>query len=49
MKRPIIEGPPEPGDPKRPLGKRLMWFAALWVGGLASVAAVAYALRALIL
>lgn len=49
MKRPIIEGPPEPGDPKRPLGKSLIWFAALWVGGLAAVAAAAYSLRALIL
>jgi hypothetical protein len=49
MKHPIIEGPPEPGDPKRPLGRSLLWFAALWVGGLAAVAVVAYALRALIL
>lgn len=49
MKRPIIEGPPEPGDPKQRLGKSLIWFAALWVGGLVAVAAVAYALRALIL
>ena len=49
MKLPTIEGPPEEGEPKRPLGLSLMWFAALWVGGLASVAAVAYALRALIL
>ena len=49
MKLPTIEGPPEAGDPKRPLGKTLLWFAALWIGGLASVAAVAYALRAMIL
>ena len=49
MKLPTIEGPPEAGDPKRPLGKTLVWFAALWVGGLAAVAAVAYGLRALIL
>jgi hypothetical protein len=46
---PIIEGPPEAGDTPRPLGKRLLWFAALWVGGLVAVAALAYALRALIL
>jgi hypothetical protein len=46
---PIIEGPPEEGAPRPPLGKRLLWFAALWIGGLLSVAAVAYALRALIL
>ncbi len=49
MKLPTIEGPPEAGDPKRPLGKTLLWFVALWIGGLASVAAVAYALRAMIL
>lgn len=49
MKLPTIEGPPEAGEPARPLGKKLIWFAVLWVGGAASVAAVAYALRALIL
>ena len=47
--RPIIEGPPEEGEAKRPLGKRLLWFVVLWVGSLVAVAAVAYALRALIL
>lgn len=46
---PIIEGPPEDGEARRPLGKRLVWFAVLWVGSLAAVAAIAYALRALIL
>lgn len=46
---PIIEGPPEEGDARRPLGKRLLWFVTLWFGGLIAVAAVAYALRALIL
>jgi Protein of unknown function (DUF2474) len=46
---PIIEGPPEEGDAPPPLGKRLVWFAVLWVGSLAAVAAVAYALRTLIL
>jgi hypothetical protein len=46
---PIIEGPPEPGEARRPLGKRLLWFVALWFGGLIAVAAAAYALRALIL
>lgn len=49
MKRPTIEGPPEPGDPKQPLGKSLLWFAVLWVGGLGAVAIAAYSLRALIL
>jgi len=46
---PIIEGPPEDGEAPRPLGKKLVWFAVLWVGSLAAVAAVAYMLRALIL
>ena len=46
---PIIEGPPEDGETLRPLGKRVLWFVVLWVGSLAAVAAVAYALRSLIL
>ena len=45
----IIEGPPSAGDPKQPLGKRLVWFAGIWLGSLIAVAAVAYALRALII
>ncbi|MEZ5961729.1 MAG: hypothetical protein R3C30_15105 [Hyphomonadaceae bacterium] len=45
----IIEGPPEEGDARRPLGKKLLWFVALWFVGLISVAALAYGLRALIL
>lgn len=49
MKLPIIEGPPEAGDPKPKLSRSLLWFAALWVGGFATVAIVAYGLRALIL
>jgi hypothetical protein len=47
--RRIIEGPPELGEAPRPLGKRLLWFAVLWVGSLMVVAAVAYGLRALML
>jgi hypothetical protein len=46
---PIIEGPPEEGETRRPLGKRLLWFVALWLGGLIAVAVVAYGLRASIL
>jgi hypothetical protein len=46
---PIIEGPPEDGEAPRPLGKRVLWFVVLWIGSLAAVAAVAYALRSLIL
>ncbi len=44
-----IEGPPERGGPRRPLGKRLLAFALLWIASLSAVAAVAYLLRALIL
>jgi hypothetical protein len=44
-----IDGPPEEGEAKQPLGKKLLWFAALWCGSLLAVAAVAYSLRALIL
>lgn len=46
---PIIEGPPEPGEARPPLAKRLLWFAAIWTLSLAAVAAIAYTLRALIL
>ena len=31
-----------------PLGRRLAWFAALWLASLAATAAVAYGLRALL-
>jgi hypothetical protein len=46
--RPIIEGPPGPDEPERPLHARLLWFAVLWIASLAAVAVVAYGLRALI-
>jgi hypothetical protein len=45
----IIEGPPEPGAVPKPLLHRLGWFALIWLASVAVVAAVAYALRALIL
>jgi hypothetical protein len=35
---------PEKQNP-RPLAQRLLWFAALWLGGVGSVAVVAIALR----
>jgi hypothetical protein len=44
----IIEPPPEPGAPGRPLWKQLAWFAGLSVAGLTATGAVAYALRALL-
>jgi hypothetical protein len=39
--------PAEPGAPRAPLSRRLLWFAGLWLGGLGVTAAVAYTLRAL--
>ena len=44
----IIEGPPEAED-GRPLWRKLAWFAGLAVAGAAATAAVAYALRAVIM
>lgn len=36
-------------DRRRTLGKRLLWFALLWVVSLMAVGAVAYTLRGLLL
>ncbi|HEX7882444.1 MAG TPA: DUF2474 domain-containing protein [Afipia sp.] len=36
---------PQPPEPSRPLGQRLLWFAALWLLGTGSVATLAYILR----
>lgn len=33
---------------ERPLRHRLLWFAGLWIGGVACVAAVSYLLRLVI-
>lgn len=46
--RPIIEGPPEAHETKQPLSMRLLWFAVIWLASLVGAAAVAFALRALI-
>jgi hypothetical protein len=44
----IIDGPPEPDDPHRPLWRRVAWFAGLaLMSGLATVLA-AYGLKALL-
>jgi hypothetical protein len=45
---PIIEGPPGPGEPLRPLRVRLTWFAALALAAGAATALVAYGLKALL-
>jgi hypothetical protein len=35
-----------PSQPKtRPLAERLLWFAALWLGGVGTVAIVSFGLR----
>jgi hypothetical protein len=44
----IIEGPPEPGAPSPPLWRRLAWFVGIAVASSLAVAAVAYALKALL-
>ncbi|MEO8927366.1 MAG: hypothetical protein ABI306_09420 [Caulobacteraceae bacterium] len=44
----IIEGPPELGAPRRPLWRRLAWFATLALGSAAATAVVAYLLKALL-
>jgi hypothetical protein len=46
--RAIIEPPPEPGAPARPLWKRLGWFFGLAAASLSATAAVAYLLKALL-
>jgi hypothetical protein len=35
--------PPEPKPP--PLARRLLWFAALWLGGVGAVTLISYGLR----
>ena len=35
--------PPEPDPPQ--LARRLLWFAALWLGGVGTVTLVSYGLR----
>jgi hypothetical protein len=45
---PIIERPPEPGDPAGPLWRRLAWFLAIAVAAAMSTALVAYGLKALL-
>jgi hypothetical protein len=34
-----------PEQTPRPLAQRLLWFAALWLGGVGTVSMVAYVLR----
>ena len=45
---PIIDGPPGPGEPLRPLRVRLAWFAALALAAATATALVAYGLKALL-
>lgn len=39
---------PEGGGPPRSRAKRMLWFAALWAGGVLAVAVLAYAIRFMI-
>jgi hypothetical protein len=34
-----------PAQSQRPLGQRLLWFAALWLGGVGAVAMLSLGLR----
>jgi hypothetical protein len=34
-----------PAQGRRPLGQRLLWFAALWLGGVGTVAVLSLGLR----
>jgi hypothetical protein len=36
---------PAPREISRPLAQRLLWFVALWAGGVATVAIVGYGIR----
>jgi hypothetical protein len=45
----IIERPPEPDAPAPPLWRRLAWLAVIAAGASLTTAAIAYALRALLL
>lgn len=36
---------PEQKGPPAPLWRRLLWFAGLWLGSVAVIAVVAYAIR----
>ena len=44
----ILEGPPEPGAPPRPLGRRLAWFAGIAAASALVTALIAYGLEALL-
>jgi hypothetical protein len=44
----LIEGPPGRDDPRRPLSRRLAWFAGIALASALAVALVAYGLEALL-
>lgn len=48
---PIIDGPDPDGrrkDSHSCLGRKLLWFIVLWVGGLTATAGLAYGMRSLL-
>jgi hypothetical protein len=44
----MADKPDADGRAGRPLATRLLWFVALWFAGVATVAAVAFAIRQLL-
>ena len=44
----IIDGPPGPDDRRRPLWRRLAWFAGLALASALATALVAYGLKSLL-
>jgi type VI protein secretion system component VasF len=48
MAKAIIEGPPGPDAPRRPLWRRLAWFVGIALAAAVVTALVAYGLKALL-
>lgn len=44
-KTPLMDKRPLTDKPSQPLPERLAWFVALWLGGVAAVSLLAYAIK----